>query len=289
MCDWLSTYARRSFLLRQAGLTGLDAVRQRPSFALALVDGAVNTAHPAFEGCRITSVVAYRTPRSIRAADHATFSASILVGRDADRSAGRVMALGAGGTLVNYACVTDDMLTGATSIGLSAVTLAAAVNLALADGCRAIAFGVEIRRPESPEWTPLRESLARAVRAGAAVFVPAGNRSSSLAQTPCNWPGALITASCDRQGNVSIFSLRSASASAIFAPGEGVPGAGAHDRYETRSGTSFATALAAGACALASSLAPGCSALDISRALWPPPRRVLDGTCFSLQGQAAPE
>jgi hypothetical protein len=200
-----------------------------------------------------------------------------------------VMALCEGGTLMNYACVTDEMLTGAMSIRLSALTLATAVNLAVAAGCRAIAFGIEIRRPESQDWKPLRESLDAAVRAGAAVFIPVGNRSSALPHTPCNWPGALITASCDRQGNVSIFSLRPVPAgAAIFAPGEDMPGAGPNDSYETRSGTSFATALAAGACGLASALAPARSALDISTALWLPPRRILDGTRFLLRGEGAP-
>jgi subtilisin family serine protease len=290
MCDWLPNFDRRRFLLRQAGLAGLDLVRERPSFALALIDGAVNAAHPAFEGCHITSVFLAGPRQSVRAADHATFSASILVGREADRRAGRVMALCQSAPLLNYACVTDEMLTGTTSIRTSAVTLATAVHLAVSAGCRAIAFGIEVRYPQSHDWNPLREAFDAAARAGAALFVPVGNRSGTPPHPPCHWPSALVTASCDKRGNLSRFSLRPVSAgAAIFAPGEDVPGAGPNNSYETRSGTSFATALAAGACGLASALAPGRSALDISTALWPPPRRILDGTRFLVREQGAPE
>lgn len=270
----------RSFVIRQAGLGDLCA-RARgcdDAFRLALVDGAVDTTHPAFQSCRISTI---GDSQSARAGEHATFSASILVGSDADRRFGRVMAMCAGGTLFNYAVVTDEMLAGEMSTRDAAKTLAAAVRLAVQADCQTIAFGIELRHPESLDWRPLRQSLLAAVEAGSIVILPAGNRDGTRdASSLCRWPEALVVGSCDWRGDSSAFSpLFGRSGNTICAPGENIPGAGPASGYTVRSGTSFAAAVAAGAFGLAKHLS-GRPVFDIVAALCRPPHHILDGTDF---------
>jgi subtilisin family serine protease len=269
----------RSLVLRQAGLVELcRRSRGLGSVRLALIDGAVNAAHPAFDGCRI-SVAGGSS--SIPAGEHATFCASILVGSAADRQAGRIMAICPEGTLVNIAVVTDDMLTGTASIRDVARRLATAVRLATEADSGTIVFGIEIRTPESSCWMPLREAVRAAVGAGAAVIFPAGNRPWPAAAAPCRWPEALIVASRDWRGRASVFSpLAPRGGNTIFAPGENVPGAGPDAGYAVRSGTSFAAAMAAGAFALARAAAPCRGLFDIVADLWRPPSRALDASPF---------
>jgi subtilisin family serine protease len=273
----------RSLTLRQAGLVDLcAATRGCPSIRIALVDGPVNTSHPALGGCSIS--VLGDAPAST-AGEHATFCASILVGRDADRTAGRVMAICAACTLVNVGVVTDDMLTGRRSIRNVARTLASAVAAANEAKCQTILFGIEIRQPESPEWTPLRESVRAASARGAAVVLPAGNRPGAPAG-PCSWPEALVVGSRSWCGAVSAFSPQvRRGANMILAPGENVPGAGPDASYVVRSGTSFAAAVAAAAFTLAKCLAPYRPIFAIASDLCPLPTRALDATAL-FQGHA---
>jgi hypothetical protein len=269
----------RSFVLRQAGLIQLSArVQGSVSSGIALIDGAVNLTHPALQGCRISKI---GDSRSVRAGEHATFSASILVAGEADQTSSRVMGICSGCTVFNYAFVTDDMLTGTLSTREVARTLAVAVNLAVEANCQTIVFGIEIRHPESCEWRPLRESLRAALAAGAVMILPAGNRSGAPDATPCGWPEALVTASCDWRGTTSLFSpLLWQTGNTIFAPGENVPGAGPDSGYVVRSGTSFAAAIAAGAFGLATCLFPGRPVSDIAADLCRPPHRILNGTAL---------
>jgi subtilisin family serine protease len=274
----------RSLTLRQAGLVDLCAATQGcPSVSIALVDGPVNTSHPALGGCSISML---GDAPSSAAGEHATFCASILVGRNADRTAGRVMAICAACTLVNVAVVTDDMLAGRLSTRTVARTLASAVAAATEATCQTILFGIEIRHPESPEWTPLRESIRAASMRGAAVVLPAGNRPGAPAAGPCSWPEALVVGSRGWSGAASAFSPHSKrGASMILAPGENVPGAGPDASYAIRSGTSFAAGVAAAAFTLAKCLAPCRPIFAIASDLCPPPTRALDATAL-FQGHA---
>src|SRR5581483_2025701 len=96
---------------------------------IALVDGAVDHTHPALHDCHI-DLAGAPAPTQGRAADHATFMASILVARDEDRQAGRVLGLCPGATLVNLPVVSDRMLTTIT-VRAAAAILAGAVHEAV--------------------------------------------------------------------------------------------------------------------------------------------------------------
>jgi hypothetical protein len=269
----------RSFLLRQAGLVDL-CVRAQPcsSLRIALIDGRADPTHPSLLGCSISQL---GDSRSSRASEHATFSASIITGGEADQTSGRVLAICFGCTLVNFAVVTEEMLSAGPPIRKVARTLAATVDLALKAKCQTIVFGVEIRQPESREWEPLRESIRVAVAAGSAVILPTGNRSLAQAATPCSWPEVIVTASRNWRGDASPFSPQSGrSGNTIFAPGENIPGAGPGSSYVIRSGSSFAAAVAAGAFGFASCLAPGRAVSDLAAELCTPPRRILDGAAL---------
>ncbi len=278
----------RTFLLRQAGLCELSAhVQGCASSRIALIDGAVDVTHPAFQGCLLSKT---GDSPSVLAGEHATFGASILVANEADRTSGRVMALCSQCAVLNVAVVTDDMLTGRRSIGDIAAALAAAVDLAVHNGCQIIVFGIEIRHGSSRDWQPLRESLRAARAAGSVAILPAGNRQGVQTGTQCTWPEALIASSCGWEGNASVFSpLSMPGGNTIIAPGENVPGAGADSGYVIRSGTSYAAAIVAGALSLAASLVPGSAILDIAAAICRPPHRTLDGRMLVVKQSAHSE
>jgi subtilisin family serine protease len=269
---------RRSFALRQAGLAEVCVPsRPRRSVGIALIDGSVDTAHPAFNRCHIIS---RGNSQSTVAADHATFNASILVGHPAGDDAGSSLAICGDAPLFNYAVITDELLHYASATERVAATLATAVRAALDEGCRVILLGLELRRPESRAWQPLRDSLRYAATSGAAVVVPAGNRANAHDMTS-TWADALTVASLDWRAHPSVFSSHVAqNRNAIFAPGEDIPGARRGGGFTLRSGSSFAAAIATGAFALAMKAAPGVALAAVAGALCPPPRRVLDGAAF---------
>jgi hypothetical protein len=268
---------RRSDVLRQAGLVALCAgTEPRSASPIALVDGAVDTAHPAFRGCAIFTI---GERAGGAAAAHATFNASVLVASRADRAAGRALGIASGCAVVNVAAVTDRMLTTMPPDEVAA-TLSAAVREGTRHGCRVLLFGVEIRRPESREWAPLREALRATAGSGGIAIVPAGNRAASHSLAMC-WPGVLVVASHGRRGGWSAFSPIRARGGVIVAPGEEIPGAAVESSYDVRSGTSFAAAVTAAAIARAAAGAPGRALIDVAVSLCPPPSRVLNAGRFA--------
>ena len=266
----------RSFALRQAGLIDVCShVKGNASDRVALIDGAVDLAHPALAGCQITRI---GESRSRSAGEHATFNASILVAGEAGQRSRQVLAICPGCTLLNLAVVTDDMLTGALSILEVAKSLASAVDLAVKDGCRVILFGIEMRFPQSSDWAPLSAALRAANSLDVVTILPGGNSAAISAQSRTRWAGAVIAASCNYDGDPSSFSpLGDRSSHMIFAPGQDIPGAGLESGYTVRSGTSFAGAIAAGAFALAKSILPDHPMFDLVANLCRPPGRILDG------------
>jgi hypothetical protein len=209
----------------------------------------VNQSHPVFRDCQIFQI---GRSKCIRAAQHATFNASILIGNDEAKKGGRVMAICSGCTLFNFAVVMDEMLDGCSMTRSIASVLAWAVDSAVQAKCHVIVFGIEILQADSRQWTWLRESIVVALASGAVVVVPAGNPSRVQAATPACWPDVLVAASHDWRGNISRFSAFPArSGNMIFAPGEDVPGADPASEYVVQSGTSFAAAITAGAFGLA--------------------------------------
>jgi subtilisin family serine protease len=250
------------------GVLGAAPVR------IALIDGAIDTAHPAFRDCRIYQ---FGNSGSHAASKHATFNASILLGNRDERTSGRLMAMCPECTLLNYAVVTDAMLTGNVAVRMVAEELAKVVELATRAKCQVIVFGVQIHQADSRHWEPLRESLRSALAANSAVIIPVGNRKGAGAVNACTWPEVIITASLGWRGTMSAFSNRT-NTNTIFAPGEEIPGAGPASGYMTLSGTSFAATIAAGAFARARSLFPDRSLAEIVAELCPLPNRMLNGS-----------
>ena len=266
----------RSLLLRQAGLLDLCSVASpSSSVAIALIDGSADTRHPALSDSGITKV---GDSRSVPAADHATFLASILVASEPTRQSGVALGISSKCILYNFSVVTDAMLSGRASTFQTASVLGAAVNEAVQAGGRVIVFGIEIRHSQSADWHPLSSAVRAASERGVMVIAPLGNSQQSQ---PTNWPGFWTVVSCDWRGRVSAFcSQPLRSNTTIVAPGERVPGAGPEGKYAVRSGTSFAAAVAAGAFAHAASFSPRRPVFDIAAELCPPTHRLLDGTRY---------
>lgn len=273
-----------AFVLQQIGLSKVgpnsnefrtQGTQAKLHVRVALIDGRADITHPFFEGCQLTSVGDANSPQ---AAHHATFCASILTASDAARKAGHALGLCSMGEVINFAVVTEEMLTTRVVSNVARV-LARAIDAATDRGCSVVVFALEFRFSVSPDWKPLRDALKRAARLGCAAFAPVGNRRGHDYFAPtCAWDELLLVSSLDYRGQRSPFSAPGPGV--IFAPGENIPGAERTGSFAVQSGTSFAAAVAAAACARAVCEWSAASAFDIARALWQPPSRVLDGAAL---------
>lgn len=273
----------RILLLQQAGLFAPAGHFRAAAAAarIALVDGAVDATHPALGS---EHIVTSAGSASRRAAEHATFCASVLVGNDDDARDGRVVALCAGATVFNFPVVDDDMLHGRTSIAATANALARALQQAVGAGCRTIVFTIELLQPDSPHWQCLRDALRWARSQGAIVVVPAGNHGAGWGRLPCPWPDILVVGSLGASGTISAFSAHARRLpNVVYAPGERVPGAGPGRGYDVRSGTSFAAVLAAGALELLRVTRPADPWPHLVGSLFRPSWRLLDASVLAHQ------
>ena len=138
--------SRRRALLRQAGLLTLSrCTAGRPGTRIALVDGEIGP-HRSLEGASISpAALSGSGTGSSSAAAHATFVASILVGRGPD-----VLGLCPGCTIFSLPAVDDDMLDGTAPHQLTAAGIARAVHIAVEYGCQVIQLGFEVTAMAAP-------------------------------------------------------------------------------------------------------------------------------------------
>lgn len=239
-----------SMLLR---LTGLRAILSRttgdPRVVIALIDGPPKVDHPsllkaAISPVKLTGRFADGTSRA-----HATFLASMLVGR------GEVaLGLCRSCKLVAIAAIDNPLLGGRISTPAIAERLAEAVWMALRRSADVILLPLDISPGADGAWQPLIRALADAERLGVRTIVPAGNESgpaSAILAAPGVVPviGGLGPAAPHRWGSA-------VGRAGICAPASDIPGADADGVYTIRSGSSFAAAFVVAAFALLRSLRP---------------------------------
>lgn len=256
-------------LLHQAGLRDLVArTRGRKDIRIALIDGSVFAAHPSLRDSAIT--VAHElgsSHLSIRAQDHATFAASILVGRGP-----RVVGLCPESTLLSIPIVDDDLLSGGTTLLDVGTRIGAAIEAAVDFRANLILLGVEFHAISGEPVAQLSHALAAAARAGVRTVVPTGNTGSFLSSDVLRAPAVVPVAWARRDGipDPRTTTGRTISSRGLLAPGTQVPGALPDDGYGYRSGSSAAAAFVAGCAALLYSLTPIHRRNDVWAALLDP-------------------
>ncbi len=132
---------------------------------------------------------------------------------------------------------------------------AAAIVYAVDNGARILnlSFGDVVRAPI------LEDAVRYALARGAVVVAAAGNEGSDLPFYPAAMSGVLAVGASDRNGRRASFSTHGPAVK-LLAPGAAILTTDLGGAYASKSGTSLASPVAAGAAALLAALHPGWSA-----------------------------
>jgi cyanobactin maturation PatA/PatG family protease len=232
-----------------------------PRVVVAVLDGPVDRAHPALVGARLETIeAAVPAPARIGgpATGHGTAVASLIFGRHVRENPVWGVAPACRGVVVpifSDAGTADEPFRPVSS----QLDLARAVLLALEHGAGIINISAGQPVPASSAEPILAAAVERALRRGILVVAAAGNDGCDCAQIPAALPGVLAVGALDSRGRPLLSSnwggvYRSAG---LLAPGGGLIAARAAGGTSRVGGTSYATAIVAGAAALLQSLALG--------------------------------
>jgi subtilisin family serine protease len=223
---------RRELLLAGIGVARL-CMRVAPArtSVIALLDGPVDTSHPALAGLRVIE------HRAGAASDHATAMASLLAGPTFCPPA--AIALHCWPTLDDHAL--------ATTLPAQARQLTADLGHACAQRPDAIVLGFEFASRAPLFVEPVAHALGAALAAGIPVIVPGGNRVGADCHPLLSHPAVLPATMTDRAGAPGKGSAWGPAVArrGLRAPGQDVPVALTGNRMGLASGTSFAAALVA--------------------------------------------
>jgi subtilisin family serine protease len=222
---------RRELLFAGIGVARLRTrVTPRRASVVALLDGTIDTGHPALSGMNVIQ------HRPTMPSDHATAMASLLAGP----------LPGAGG-LALHCWPTLDEHRFASTDQARARQLAADLGDACAQRPDAIVLGFEFVSRAPPFTEPVARALDFALAAGIPVIVPAGNHAGGDYHPLLSHPAVLPAAMTDHAGAIGHGSAWGPAVArrGLRAPGQGVPVALTGSRMGLASGTSFAAALVA--------------------------------------------
>jgi hypothetical protein len=219
-----------------------------------MVDGAVDRTHAALSEATVTVVRSgMGEDTGLRARTHATFVASMLVGRGP-----HALGICSDCTLVSIPAVTDEMLEDGVQRRSVAARLAVTVTEAVELGADVILLGVELSPSAGSDFFALTDAIDAAARHGVRTVFPAGNaaapRDSPLVRTWGSVPVGLAghDGSPDPGGTWSV----ALGARGLMAPGRDIPGADLAGGVRFASGSSFSAAFVAATFSLLRSLVP---------------------------------
>lgn len=234
-------------MLRGAGL--LDLYRRTegaPWVKIALIDGPIRPHYSLETACVISCGAANSAPDSA-STRHATFVASILVGR------GRgVLGLCPKVTLLSYPAVDDAMIQGTLPPSAVATRLAEAVLHAVRSGASVILIGLEFLARNMWHLAPLAEAIWSAASVGVRTVLPAGNTPGLDPSGLLSVPGVVPVGMVNSAGSPDPRCTwgPSIARQGLMAPGVDIPGAATPQGFDIRTGSSYAAAFTTGAFAM---------------------------------------
>jgi hypothetical protein len=262
-------------------LPGLADLRKRTAgearIKIGVLDGPADLRHPALRGARL-AYLGEAPPPSFDgpAAQHGTHVASIIFGQLTAPARG--VAPNCSGLL--RPIFSDDP--GGELVPCSYKDLAAAI-VAMADaGAHLINLSAGARLDPSAAPTCLSEAVLHCERLGCLIVAAAGNDGcAECLHVPGGMPSpaVLVVGAMDAEGRPLEFSNWGDvyDNQGILAPGQAILAAVAPDRWEARSGTSYATAVVSGVCGLLLSL-------QVAAGLAPAPRKIREALLSSALG-----
>jgi cyanobactin maturation PatA/PatG family protease len=230
-----------------AGIASLAALtRGDPAIRIAVLDGPVDTAHPAFAQANLESIAGPPLDLHGEAAGHGTHVASLIFGQPGGPVPG--VAPGCTGLLVP---IFHDGQDGAL-IPCSQLDLARAIQTGLAAGAHIISISGGQQGPATGADRYLLDALETCEAGNVLVVAAAGNEGCECANVPAAIESVLAVGALNAQGEP----LESSNwdpgyhSHGIAAIGESIVGAVPGGGIAAKSGTSFANALVAGVAAL---------------------------------------
>ncbi|WP_331209590.1 type VII secretion-associated serine protease mycosin [Plantactinospora veratri] len=136
--------------------------------------------------------------------------------------------------------------------------IAEGINWAVTKGAKVVSIS-----SSSSSTTSLRQAIESALQAGVVIVAGAGNRSGGvMVRFPAAYQGVVAVSATDRKGNHSDVSV-TGSKIVLAAPGVSINSTQKNGRYQAGNGTSYSTAIVAGAAALVRSKFPDLSAEEV--------------------------
>jgi subtilisin family serine protease len=239
----------RERVLGQARLTKLVAESSGgPEVRIALIDGPIGWSHPGLRGARMESVPGFVPPQP--ASEHATFLASMLVGRGGD-----LLGLCPGCTLLSVPVIDAAFERAELPARDAAARVVRAVGRALSLGAEVI----QLRLDLSPEAAGPFDVVACALESAAARGVRTVLAAGCAGESPVlDAVGVVPVAAALPDGSMDPeTALGTALGSrGMLAPGTDLPGAVLPAGTALRSGSSYAAAFVTGTFALLRSRFP---------------------------------
>lgn len=218
---------------------------------VAVLDGAVDLAHPAFIGARLTQLetLASAEVGDDIASQHGTHVASLIFGQHGSQVRG--IAPACRGVAIPIYPPTQEGL-----LACSQLDLARAIKQAVGQGAHVINIsGGELSSSGVAE-PMLAQAIQHCEDNGVLIVAAAGNDGCACLHLPAALPSVLAVGAMDAKGWPLGFSNwgHAYQAQGILAPGQNRRGAVPGGGVVEKSGTSFATALVSGVAALLLSL-----------------------------------
>lgn len=214
---------KRPFNIVSDPLSNLAFIAARHSSPrLALIDGSPQSTIAELQGADLTVVELVERP--LRPDHHATFMASVLVGRR--------LGLLPRAQLLALAVTAAD---GSIDPGL--------VAAAVGEACRRGATTIVVPLGDHRHHLAVEAAISRAMGRGATVVAAAGNAHPHPLLFPARLPGVVAVGACDPGGVLLEDCCRSPRLDLVI-PAKAILGADASGCESTRSGTSVAAVLA---------------------------------------------
>jgi type VII secretion-associated serine protease mycosin len=228
------------------------AISEGQGVTVAVVDSGVDAGHPDLAGSVVPGIDVTGTGDGrVDATGHGTAMAGLVAAH------GRVKGIAPQAKVLSVR--TNDMRIGFSS------DLARGITEAVSRGAKVISVSGGV---ETSEDLLLRQRVEAAIAADVVVVAAAGNNKDPSAQVdfPAAVEGVVAVGSVDKDGNLAPTSVKGPQV-VIAAPGVGISSTDLKGGYDVGSGTSYATAIVAGAVALVRAKFPDLKAPEVIRRL----------------------
>ncbi len=248
------------------------------AICVAIIDGKVNTNHPAFRGANLEVLETYTGSSSFNigaSSHHGTHIASVILGQYT--SEGKYKGIAPRCEGLSLPVFFDDA-NGDIS-PCSQLDLARAILQAVDAGAHIINISGGELNNSGKAHPILEKALYRCQEKNVLVIAAAGNDGCACLHVPGAFPSVLVVGGMDEKGDPLEFSNWGAEywEKGIIAPGENIPGAIGDNEIALRTGTSYATAIVSGIAALMLSI-------QKQRGIHPNPVAVREALLESAQG-----